>query len=373
MNKLNILDVMSMSDYRQEDKDYITSLLYDNFMSNSNATLYFKSQSKTIIIRLILDVTFKGTLKVVPILIYLNRGFPNCPPDIFIEKVDEIGLSPQNLYTGQDFKLKTPKLLNWNKNNGLMAVVSEIQENFNKNFPIYKLDLHMRNKQYYPPETILNRTQLVEFNFDAPIIMNKEIERNNMNYGGDQNNFNNPPYHHSKSDNHLIVKPKKVTFSDTQIKEILINEIAIRMLGKFKKEYCTINQQQRELVTLKNDILQKREVYANVVGKKDEIINNFNIMTTNLRDQVDSIQNYIVKARDKQIHKDNIDSFLFISDDKLIRLISVEATVEDYLSIIKKAFEKGVLTFKDCNKEIRSVSRELLRIKFYRNKLTLKQ
>jgi hypothetical protein len=353
MNNLNVFDAISLSDYKQHEKDYITSILYDNFMGNTKAILYFRKHTKTIVVRLFLEVNLWGSIKTLPILIYLGKDFPVQPPDVYIEQVCEMGKSPQNLYTDVNFKLRTPKLIDWNRNGGLNTVISEINDSFNKFFPIYKLDLNMRHKQYYPPETKLEQNDIIEVKFDAP----------------DKIDIIHPKQevHHSKSETNLNLHiTKKVVFSDSEIKEILVKELVGRVHNKVKKEHCLINQYHGELGALKKDLFKKREFYIYVTQQKDNVINTMNQMTTGLCDQIVKINSYLLSRKESG---QNIFSLISVPNEKLVKMIAIEASCEDYLAIIKKAFEKNILSVKDTMRTIRTLTRELFVIKYYRNKL----
>ena len=47
---------------------------------------------------------------------------------------------------------------------------------------------------------------------------------------------------------------------------------------------------------------------------------------------------YLAKMQDRILDSTNFENYIQISDTALINLISVEATIEDFLSVIKKAF-----------------------------------
>jgi hypothetical protein len=355
--KMNILDAIAMSDYRKEDKDYITSLLYDNFLGNNKASFYFKTDTKIVVIRLILDITFRGQVKNLPVLIYLNKFFPNNAPEIFIEKIDTIAKSPQNLYTDDSLRIKTPKLTQWNKSVGLAAVISEINEYFNKNFPVYKLDLNQRGKVTYAPQTVLPIDKIIEFNFDSPEVNNSPI-----------NNYQYKP----QSDKNISYKKEPlVGFSPEKIKQILIQEISGKIFAKVKYEYNTIHQHTAELLGLKNELLSKKETFESLTSRKEEIVNTFNVMTTHISDQIAGIKSSIDMVKDKEISCDNVASFINITNEKAIRIIAIEASIEEYLTFLKKAFERNVLTFQDTLRQTRVISRELFLVKYYRNKILL--
>jgi hypothetical protein len=360
-NNLNVFDAISLSDYKHGEKDYITSLLYDNFMNNKS-TLFFRKQNKTILIRLFLDITLWGNKKTIPILIYLNKDFPVLPPDIYIEKICDMGKSPQNLYTDVNFKIRTPKLIDWSRTGGLNAVILEIIDYMNKNFPIYKLDDGGKKiKQYYPPETVLNMNDIIEIKFDAPeridIIQPGRTDRTD--------HFD--PYHHSKSETNITHHVVHRQFGEKDIKEILIKEIVSKVHHKIKKEYFTINQYQNELIALRQDITKRKEFYTYVLGHKDNVMNSMNQMTTGLCDQIAKLNEYI--SAQKEVSKDTL-SLVKVQNENLIKLIAIEATCEDYLAIVKKAFERGILSVKDTMRTIRTLTRELFVIKYYRNKIS---
>ena len=66
---------------------------------------------------------------------------------------------------------------------------------------------------------------------------------------------------------------------------------------------------------------------------------------------------------------DNLKNFIKISHQALLKTIAAEAVLEDFLLVIKKAFEKHIIDFKETLRIIRKYSREMFHIKAYREKL----
>ena len=86
--------------------------------------------------------------------------------------------------------------------------------------------------------------------------------------------------------------------------------------------------------------------------------------------EVGEINLNIIASKENVMTQDNYQTFIQAQNLNLIRICSIEATIEDILLVLKKGFEKGVLKFDESVRIYRDMSKELIKVKFYREKIS---
>ena len=157
--------------------------------------------------------------------------------------------------------------------------------------------------------------------------------------------------------------------SEDEMKRILIEEIKSSIENKVKEEIKRNKQTEEKLNNYRNEFNTQVDKYQKFFTKKEEIVNALKKLLDDIEREIQNVQMYLAKMQDRILDSTNFENYIQISDTALINLISVEATIEDFLSVIKKAFEKNILNFNETLKTIRTLTRETLKIKFYREKL----
>jgi len=174
------------------------------------------------------------------------------------------------------------------------------------------------------------------------------------------NQFNNIPNNQPQLD------PKR---ADEEVKKILIAEIVSNTETKIKEEIKRNKQQDEKLKNYKNQFNSQIEKYKKFLSRKEEIIKLSDGYVKNAENEIVNIQNYLSKIQDRIVNSSNYDNFIFVSHMDVVKIISIEATIEDIIVIVKKAFEKNIINFNETSRIIRSLTREAFKIKYYREKL----
>jgi hypothetical protein len=392
-NSLNIIDAIMSCDYSDNGKDYITSIMFDIFMGNPKTKIFIMKRynkkifkvEKILLIKCSISVPLQGRTYDVPILIYLPSPFPIEAPEVYIEKIGEIGINPKCINIDkQSFRIMTPGLRNWNiPYSNFLLILNEINYDFSNIFPVYKLDINERGKFPGCEECYLYYEKVQSVTFDAPSKQDKTLTtkpqpsliKNDIkpqnNYIPDNNVYHNN-YNHNAYSSTTVVHQKNTTFSDEQIKKIFLNELITTLKPKLREEVGKFKKQESQLISYKNKFTQQIESIKNLAEKKDEIIKIINSLSAGVQDQIYLYNSYIEKNKYDD-NFENVDGLIKISDEKLIKVITKEAVLEDFLFYIKKAYEKKIFNFQDTIKLIRLYSREQFAIKYYREKLTNQQ
>jgi archaellum component FlaC len=161
------------------------------------------------------------------------------------------------------------------------------------------------------------------------------------------------------------------TQSEEIAKKVLMDEIKSQVESKVKEEMKRLKQQEEKLKNYQTEFTNQIEKYSKFLNRKDEIISTIRPLLERLEKEIQQVMMSVANSQDRMISQDTHLSFIAISDrDKaIINVISIEATIEDIITATKKAFEKGIVNFNDNVKFIRNITRELFRLKTYREKL----
>ena len=132
-----------------------------------------------------------------------------------------------------------------------------------------------------------------------------------------------------------------------------------------------LKSQEDKLSNYKQVFLAQNEKLRNFLSKKDEHLNSMSVLNHEINQDIISKKILIEKFSEQFLNKNNCFEFVTVKNpnDQLLQLLSMEATIEDVFTIIKRGFEKGNISFNETVKFIRSLSREAIKIKFIRDKI----
>jgi len=404
---INILNTLSQCSYPPNFRDFISNIILE--LSNSKGTQFFKVNKTRnnvvdtiIVVKYTVQTTFNFKLYEIPIVIYINKSFPYEAPEIYLERSQETGVNPKNLEIDPStFRIITNGIRSWNQFSTIPNVIAEITNSFNKNFPIYKLakkadaisnDLSMlsntaTNCDFNRISTNMNTNYNVyqqqnQYNYNNAINnantgsvntgYNNQYMTNTQTNQVNQTNLNTNVYVPNQVNQQGNINNKQTETPEEGIKRILIEEIMNNTEQKIKDEIKRIKQQEEKLKNYKNEFNSQIEKYQKVISNGDTIQNDFQNMLKTCDNEINSIKNYLTENSNKELNSKNFENFLQIANQKILRIVSIEATIDEFLAVVKKAFERQVLDFTEATKFIRVISREAMKIKFYRELLVKK-
>jgi hypothetical protein len=411
---LNIIEAIEKSDYIKDNKNLIISTLFDQFSSNDKIEIFLIKRKndkgeKIIVVRYPLTIRLKNKLYDIYILIYFVADYPNKAPEIYIERSEELGINPKllNIINPKNFRIITPSLICWdnisniktNALSNLKKIIKEIYEIFSNDFPVFRLDPSQRGK-FDEYNCVLHKSDLIKIKLEFP---KEEIKINNSlpttNIYKDSSNINMisykkgvscPNIQHVHDNNHIqtINRSTTINNSNNKINKILELHDSFLSLAEIRKlvindiSSILIPKIQKNMNILKNDqftLYYRREYYKKEIlkiqklaEKKDEIIKTIKGLSASVDHQILGIKMYIIeknKNKIKGISVDNVEDFINVGNPEILRLIALEALIDDLIIVIKRSFLKKILNINECIKNIRNVSREQFKIKCFRNKL----
>lgn len=379
------MDAMIQSDYPDNNKDIIISIVYDNFMNKEKTSLVLieklnnrtKQIEKIIVVRDALSILVGSKYYDVTILIYLPKFFPTDAPEIYIERNEELGVNPNicKMIDPVTFGVKCSTLINWNKSKSTIdEVINELFVAFSSNFPVYRLEPKECGKKYGPDCVIYNK-KIIPIDFEAPSVTksvpnnsymnNLSIHSNVEKYKNEQVKTNHVPQQNLVP----VQKKNKVYFSDEQIRQFIVAELFEKVQIKIRKDSTQLKAHEQFLLKQKDRYTEQKAKIQKLVEKEDDIIKNITTLSASTDSQIANFRSYMKDKETVQTESSNVESLIHVSNEKVLRLVAMEALIEELLTIFRRAYEKKILSYDDCIKYTRNVSRELFKIKTYRDKL----
>jgi hypothetical protein len=182
-------------------------------------------------------------------------------------------------------------------------------------------------------------------------------------------NSNSSPSINNVNNQEANIKDSK--FHEDLARKVLIEEIKLLVEPKVKEELKRLKQQETKLKNYHTEFTNQVDRYQKLLYKRDEITMSLRKLLNDIESHIQVTLSSIAKSQDRLIMQHNAMNFININekDEKLLHIITIEATIEDIITVLKKAFEKGIINFSDNVKLIRNITRELFRIKYYRDRL----
>jgi len=426
-----ILEDILQCSYPPNQRDYITGAIME-LQGMSKSAQFFKVNrkveysSETIICsKFNISVTLKDKLYDIPIIIYLGKNFPIDPPEIYLERTStELTVNPKNL----DVDPKSLKIyVNSQKlwvayKSKITSVINEIIYSFSMNFPIYKKSTQQQqntgyqqpssfvppvqntyqnsNPQYtnpniYPgqgqyPNIGQNQyTNVPQYPVKNPYQSGGQFQQGNFNYSGSgynpgtgqypyqcQNIGGVPSTNYQGVSNQQFIPYQQTNqqvlnqfLSEEEIKRNLIDELKNSLKPKIQEEMKSLNNFDEKFRKFKEEIYYQNENFSNFVEKKDDILIALKQQVNFIDEDIKTLSLLVSYEKGTELTPNNFDLFIRTSNRKLIEVVCVEATIEEFITLSKKLVEKGCIPLQDSIRFIRGISRELFKLKYFRDKL----
>jgi hypothetical protein len=389
-NRLPILEAVNQCSYNANIKDYITNIIFV-LCSQSKPSRYYKcnrvigDKTETIIvIRFIINTKFMNNFYEIPILIYIPSAFPYAAPEIYIERTSKnIGVNENNRdIDPKTNRIKTKELLNWNSYSTLQNVITEINASFNSVFPIFQITnpnyqvgnnttTNTSNTNLSNPKSVFNYEEQNQINQNLNQFYQQYQNQQQMQMQSGQNFFpqnQRIPNQMNNQFNNLYVNDNQAQYEAT-MKSILIEEIKKLIYKPVCEEIRKLSIEREKLTNYKSVFLNLVKRYNDYLMRRDEIIPYMHSLIKHLDSEYISIRTNYINAKNNSISKENCFSLVKINNQNLIQSIAMEATIEDCLNLLKKAFERNIINFTESIKYMRIFSREMMKIKTIREKL----
>lgn len=362
--QLTIDQALPLSGYPNFNYEFLRDFMLDTYSSPDTSPfktkVYLKRLGdKNFIVEYELQVTFAGRKYPVNLLLHFPKLFPDYPPQIFLEFQPGVEVNVvyfhNNLINQTDLRINYENLVKFDPiGRNINQIITAINTEFNKNFPLYKEDPRRAN-------------------------MNQNRESQSRNYYGG-----------SRLDKtqSMEIFLKKEKFTDNDILNIFKKQVKDLIRTEYNKNnYASLNQNLKELNQINNGIkMQIETLDKTLLNDLNNNMINLNINNNNMNSNTNiDFQNLErIKNELRQIEFDlykevqelktspSLQEDPFNYCDKNVQIENMECfkfavmqkVLEDYMAYLKKGYEKKVLNFHDCLNLTRAISRELFSINY---------
>ena len=325
---LNLNLALEKSAYPPYNRDYIKNFIINDYFENNDAKVYL--QEKFFVIIYTLNISFNKKSYKIIIYIHIPESFPNCPPEIYVQKKPKTGLNKTYIpkINPQDFKVNIDYFGKFEPSlNSIQNIVNSIKDSFNVDFPIYRDNSNKMEPEIFGKNNI-NRNRANEIIIESDNFTEEQFQ----------------------------------TYMKNQTKDILRGK-----LSDFEQKYKT-SQNYKELLNI-NAIVKKKSGNKNSssavpmsqdLNNLKKIKDELNGIEEGLQQEIQQIQN------ENKTSFEKCDEFIKIKDEKDMEYAAMRKSIEDYLVYLRKGYEKKVVSFNDMVNNTRMLSRELFSIDYLR-------
>ena len=399
--KMNIKEAISLCGYNNNIKQNFITFLQKNYSSSKNKLFLFernKNVPKLFLLQLKIPAKYNNSTYDISVLIYFPLNFPFIQPDIFFHKYCSLKINPNCLdYIDEEtLRINYNKFYKWgNSLESFKKLITELYKKFNKNFPVFTLD----NKNFDENEEddcILKLKCCKEIELRRPIVNNlvqnadkkpiknqinsndnnntnlnkinnnKKIDFNNNNINKNENNMrkrniNNENNNNISNDN-LIDDDDfddSIPYDEDKAKNCLVQLLISQLYPKINKININIKNIRMNLDKAKTNITSEIKDLEEIENQRINIEKSMNLM----KKELDSYNNN-TNFDEKKKNLSNLDTLLTIKNKNYYILLSKEKTIEEYILIIKKSYEKHLIDLNTAMNLVRNYSRQIFNIKY---------
>lgn len=343
--KISLSKALSQSPYLTNKHSIIETFFLDNYSRSENIIIYQqKKPEKILIIKYFceLELSINNTKKNFCMLVYLPSKFPEGEPEFYIE-------SPQkNIKISSNFP----------------------SDKINKN----TLLIH-HNKYLQYNSTSINIDQIVSC-IMGDFLDNFPIENDNINNNSNVNinNFlnNGKCCLDYKNLDQIVFNTNEETFTQQ-----LRQELSYKIISSYNKTSQEIKSTITELQKIENELDRKQSEISESNSTYQENLTLVDDLEKVRNDMADVANNIVLNCNDIDINYAGKKGFMLekckevviIKDEKIYKYQVMEKCIEDFLIYLKKALDKGKISFEVGKNQTRELSKELFQIIYLKKML----
>jgi hypothetical protein len=139
---------------------------------------------------------------------------------------------------------------------------------------------------------------------------------------------------------------------------------------KFIGDYFQNKKTRIEIDNIKFSLNNKINEFGDKINEGQRILETFANLLKDIHSENSKIKNYIIENMNTNISFDTFRNFIKIpeKEEHLLKLLSMEVTLEDMISCVKKFYERNILKYEESSKFIRKISKEIFIINFLKEK-----
>ena len=374
---LEFEDALVIVSYPKYILEYIKKFLIENYSDSDMAEIFMitnEDGEKIFVIEYSLIIELNNKNYKVFLLVYLPILFPNYPPEFYIEKTANILVNKFYLdgkINENDLKINLDHFVKFDpNNNNIGEIIDNLVINFTQEFPVYKDNINKDKDWRNSGKCVLDKSKAnkIKLPIGQKSYSNNDLYKNGFNYSEKNNNFNNVKV--TKLNNETNNSP----FNDSTFLEYIKKQTK-DIIGYNYVEFIQKYNIKGNLDNLKN-----------IENKSIQKFNNDNLYRKNeqLKTQVQALKSIKAQLLDveKRVERElkesqnsnkkdffeNFESFVDIPNKEDFEFLIQIKVMEDYLSYLKKGFEKRIIGFDDIVNLTRSISRQIFYLNYMRSR-----
>ena len=374
---LEFEDALVIVSYPKYILEYIKKFLIENYSDSDMAEIFMitnEDGEKLFVIEYSLIIELNNKNYKVFLLVYLPILFPNYPPEFYIEKTANILVNKFYLdgkINENDLKINLDHFVKFDpNNNNIGEIIDNLVINFTQEFPVYKDNINKDKDWRNSGKCVLDKSKAnkIKLPIGQKSYSNNDLYKNGFNYSEKNNNFNNVKV--TKLNNETNNSP----FNDSTFLEYIKKQTK-DIIGYNYVEFIQKYNIKGNLDNLKN-----------IENKSIQKFNNDNLYRKNeqLKTQVQALKSIKAQLLDveKRVERElkesqnsnkkdffeNFESFVDIPNKEDFEFLIQIKVMEDYLSYLKKGFEKRIVGFDDIVNLTRSISRQIFYLNYMRSR-----
>ncbi len=382
MEGISINEAINQSTYLLERKEEITNFFIKNFSQNKLVKCYLKRQSlyeNIIVIKYEMHIKYNDKLLPVFILIYFYNDFPYDEPDFYFENKPRIAINKNYIdiiVNRMDLRINSKVFYIWDySTKNIKDFLVKIENAFKLTFPLARTETEgnfigncdLKINECIPIifsnnnikssllQTMISEAEHNDF-FKDLFNLKKKIEKK------EQKDNNNYLFNYNDEINIEDIKELIKKEIKDKCEKIVIPNIKKVLKEKRKKFEEDGNQ-------IKNVIqkLDKKEL----VKKFQSTISNLSVLYNKYKTQEKLLIETNKKLEDEnetKINLDNLKNYFTVENENVLNLNAIQECEKEYLLILRRAYERKIISFEYIKDEIYNISNELFKIKYIINK-----
>ena len=387
--KLKIREAINLTNYHLNIRKDFVSFLESTYGSQKHRLYLFsrsESAPKIFLLQLQIPVKFNNKSYDISLLVYFPLDFPNIEPEIYLEKVGKVKVNPNCLfYIDEDsLKINYSCFYQWNHSfESFRNLINELYDKFNMAFPVFNTNDKYEDINEVQGDCFLKKNLCREVELVNPIVERNKNNINNIQKGmnelnlndnnknippkkniygnpmenadNNQKNNNNPP--ENRFSNPYQVKSEPV-FDEQKSKQALIKLLQKDLYYKINNAIQPITSTYIKLEKIKDNIHLKLKDIEKVESKEDNIRQVLNNLYKELDFNISEPKEF------ERPDVSNLDTAVIVSNKDYYMKLAREKTIEEYILIVKKNYEKRNIDFNTALNLIRTNTRNIFFLKY---------
>lgn len=345
-----LTDCISKCTYHPNTKHYIEQAVMDTITFSDKPSKFdiFQFGTDKIILAIVpLSICFHNRKFDVSVKVYFMKNIPNEPPQFFLLLTPKTAVNPRNTdIDPHTYRIFVPTLRSWNPYHTFRKVLEEITMSFTKTFPLYK-----------KVDTATTVTTALTHN---PGMINQSY------LGQQQQQQSQSQYAMNNTlQKQMLTTNIKGTY-EQQLKLALIESCLDKVINTVVKEKKSLEQQNAKINNYKTQFNTEIQKISTFMNNIHSVYSYIQTETNKINNEITKVKATPIQQQQPQLNEPSFMKQLIIGDNdkREMSLLAKEVTYEEYLTLIRKACEKGALTYTEAKKMVTFISKDLFRISY---------